>query len=401
MPPAPAVKESVLVVEAEGRAGAWACRSLARAGFRVVGTAGSASAARAVRGLCDGVRRMPSPQADDRGFLDALAEAIELEGAAAVMQTDNEAAVQLLSTLVGRTPAVVVGPDAAQFSALCDKSLLPETLLAAGLEAPLTVVVGAASAYDLPPAPCIVKPVAGGTGSGASHVRQAVAVAYDERERDRLVEELVARTGSAIVQERIVGRAWRIHFVAGGSAFAALPVQTTLSYPRDAGMSTVQHVPAVAPPQIFDHAERLIRHVGYVGPGSVQFIERAGRFYVHDVNLRLPASVALSIKAGLDMPALAVDCALGRGDVLRRVSLAHGLTYVWLEGELRALGAALRRPRLAPQAFGVFASVVGRAAFSPAQVIDQPTVRSRVASLVGPARVWRWRGAQRRSPAVG
>ena len=40
--------------------------------------------------------------------------------------------------------------------------------------------------------------------------------------------------------------------------------------------------------------------------GSVQFLERGGSFYIHDVNLRLPASVAVSIKAGLDMPALAV-----------------------------------------------------------------------------------------------
>ena len=71
------MNETVIVVEAEGRAGAWACRSLGRAGFRVVGTAGSASAARAARSSCDAVRLVPSPQVDGAGFVQGLVETIE------------------------------------------------------------------------------------------------------------------------------------------------------------------------------------------------------------------------------------------------------------------------------------------------------------------------------------
>jgi carbamoyl-phosphate synthase large subunit len=376
------MRETIVVVEAEGRAGAWACRSLVRAGFRVVGTAGSASAARAARIWCDAVALVPSPQADGAGFVDGLVETIELEGAGAVMQTDNEAATELLTAFTGRTPAVVVGPDAAQFAALCDKSILPQTLLAAGLDTPYTVVAGPGRTDDLPPPPCVIKPASAGTGSGQRHVSQAAVVAHDEKERDELVRDLVAATGSAIVQERIVGTPWRIHFVAGRSAFVALPVQTRLSNPRDAGVSTVQHVPAEAPAAIFLSAERLIRSVGYVGPGSVQFIERGGIFHVHDINLRLPASVGISIKAGLDMPALAAECALGRDQVLEDVLITRGVTYVWLGGELRALVSGLREPRRAISAIALFASVVGRAAVSPAQVIDHPPVRARLASAV-------------------
>ena len=371
------MRETIVVAEAEGRAGLWACRSLVRAGFRVVATAGTAAAVRVVaRTSCAAVRLVPRPQSDGAAFLAGIAEAIESEGAAAVMQSDNEAATELLTRFAGRSAVLVVGPDARQFAALCDKSILPETLRAARLDSPATAVVGAdGPAAELPPAPCIVKPVSAGTGSGVRHVHQLARLAGDDRERDELVRELVRATGSAIVQERLSGAAWRIHFVASRSAFAALPVQTLRSYPRDAGMSTVQHVPAEAPAEIFTAAERLVRHVGYVGPGSVQFIERDGRFYVHDVNLRLPASVAISIKAGLDLPALAVECALGRDQALAGVAPRRGVTYVWLAGELRALASGLRQPRRALPAAASFSSLVGRAVLSPSFVVDRPPLR--------------------------
>ena len=44
----------------------------------------------------------------------------------------------------------------------------------------------------------------------------------------------------------------------------------------------------------------------------MQLFERDGRFLVHDVNVRPPAPVALSIRAGLNLPALALEAALGR-----------------------------------------------------------------------------------------
>ena len=376
------MNETVVVVEAPGRAGMWACRSLRRAGFRVVGTAGSTRGLATAARECDAVAPVPSPQDDGEGFLDGLAEAVEAEGASAVMQTDNEGATELLTRFSGRTKAVVVGPDARQFSALCDKAILPSTLAAVGLASPITVVVGPdGETDDLPPLPCVVKPASAGTGAGARHVHHLAVVVHDEEELAARIRELIDATGSAVVQERIVGTPWRIHFVASRTGFASLPVQTRLSQPRDAGMSTVQYVPEDAPEAIFSTAERLIRHVGYVGPGSVQFLERGGSFYIHDVNLRLPASVAVSIKAGLDMPALAVDCALGRDDVLAGVRPARGVTYVWLAGEVSALVSSLRRPRGAPRALAEFASVVGRAAVSPSQLIDRPPLRAALSGL--------------------
>jgi carbamoyl-phosphate synthase large subunit len=367
---------TVLVVDVTGRAGRAACRSLRRAGHRVVGTAGDTSSAARGGGLyCHVVRVMPQPTVDPTGFLAAVDDVIESDGVDVAIQTDNEAATQLFS-LHPPNGAVAVGPDAAQFAALCDKARLGESAAAAGVDSPRTVVVREGDeTADLPTPPVIVKPVAAGTGAGALHSDGPPRVAHDERERDRFVADLVSLLGAAVVQEQVVGNAWRVHFVADASAFVGVPVLTRLSVPRDAGMSTVQYVPSSAPEALFNGAEALVRASGYVGPGSVQFFERDGCFLVHDVNLRLPATVALSIAAGLDLPRLAVERALGRsalGDVR-----PNDAVYVWLGAEARLLVEELRAsPRRGLHAAAQFASTVGGALVTRHGVVDHAPLRA-------------------------
>lgn len=393
----PQGRPTVVVGAVTGRAARSACRSLQRDGFRVVGTFGDRRGLDAGGGpFCDVVHALANPRDDGSVFANGLLDIVAKEQADVVMQTDNEAATEVLARLHGRTSAAVVGPDTRQYSLLCDKAILPETAKAAGLASPATVHVDAGGAHGpLPPLPCIVKPATVVTGPGWGDRHRSASVAHTEQERDELVREFVESIGAAVVQEQVVGKAWRIHFVAAPSRFAALPVLTRLSYPRDAGMSTVQWVPESAPETIFTHAERLIRHVGYVGPGSVQFLERAGSFYVHDVNLRLPSSVAISIKAGLDMPALAARCALGRHDALDHVRLRRGVTYVWLGGEARALRSGLRSPRRAPRALATFAGLVASAALRPGDVLDYVPVRARLRTALADRR------GSRRRPTPG
>ena len=96
-------------------------------------------------------------------------------------------------------------------------------------------------------------------------------------------------------------------------------------------------------------------------------IERRGRFLLHDVNLRLAASVAASIHAGLDIPAEGVAAVLGlpagpappdRPDVL----------YVRTDGEVAATLAAVRAGRFGPA--GRMARELARCWVSPRAVLD-------------------------------
>jgi hypothetical protein len=86
-------------------------------------------------------------------------------------------------------------------------------------------------------------------------------------------------------------------------------------------------------------ASRLLELVDYRGPGSIQAFERDGDLVVHDVNLRLPITVAVTIRAGLDMPRLAVESALG--EPLRTPTRLVPATYVGLD-EVRHLVASVR-----------------------------------------------------------
>jgi predicted ATP-grasp superfamily ATP-dependent carboligase len=135
-------------------------------------------------------------------------------------------------------------------------------------------------------------------------------------------------------------------------------------------MSSVQTVAAVAPAALVDASRELIAALGYRGPGSVQFIERAGTFYVHDVNLRLPSSVAVSILAGLDMPRLAVEAALGRRVDLRSVEIRAGVRYVWLHGELRTLVRRIQAREPLARVWEIAADIL-LALVSPHRVLDQ------------------------------
>jgi hypothetical protein len=170
------------------------------------------------------------------------------------------------------------------------------------------------------------------------------------------------------VQERIVGPGWRVHFVRGERRLATLAHRTLRTFPRRAGMASVSLVEA-APPEVVEATDRLAASVGYRGGGSAQFIERDGRYHVHDVNLRMPYSLAASIRAGLDLPRLVVEEALGRAPELgpRRI---RPVRYVWFGGEAQAMVSDLRGgPPRWPAAAGAAAEILLAAAL-PRRVLD-------------------------------
>lgn len=253
--------------------------------------------------------RCPSPAADPAGFLAALDSVSRAREADAVLPL-SENAVEVLAG-VGRRlgGAVVVGPDAAGYRALCDKGELGRTLAAAGLEGPAGVTVGPTGPSGRWPAlPSVVK--LRETAMGAAAIE--VEVVADAAARDAAVGTILAAGHEAVVQERVTGVHWTVHAVRGGDGrFAAVLGRIERTFPRPGGMPSVIRVLAREGPAV-EVARRLLDHVDYRGLANVQLFESGGRFLVHDVNTRPPAPVALSIAAGLNLPALGVAAALER-----------------------------------------------------------------------------------------
>jgi predicted ATP-grasp superfamily ATP-dependent carboligase len=233
---------------------------------------------------------------------------------------------------------VIVGPTRLQYHRLGDKGALAAAAEEAGVDHPGTAVVGADGPQGpMPPLPCVVKPrISGEELHGA-----AVAVTVrTEAEREAAVSALVRDGRDALVQQLLDGPRWFAHSVGLGDDFRFLAFRALDDYPRGSGPASFMCT-APAPPGMRDATLRLMELVGYAGPTSLSFIEGGGRLLVHDVNLRLGATVGASIRSGFDIPRLAVDIALGR-PLPPADGPPRAVTYVRLDGELGAAIDVLR-----------------------------------------------------------
>jgi hypothetical protein len=325
----------VLVLATEFRPGPWACRSLARAGFRVVGAHTRRSGGRST--ACPRPLRYPSPASDPDGFVAAVEAICRRRRIDAVLPVSEDAVRVLAEREPDLGGALVVGPTRDQYSRLCNKGRLAESAARAGVAHPETaLVVPGGPVGPWPPLPSIVKPrVAGESLPGVSPAVLAASAA----QRAAAVGALHDAGLEPVVQELVQGQRWSVHGVRGEGLFRACAIEVEASYPRGVGTSSVSRT--TRPPRgLLASARRLLDLVDYRGPCSFNFIERGRRFLVHDVNLRLSASVGLSVRSGLDVPRLGVAAALGLA-VPDEERPCRSITYVGTDGELRALAREL------------------------------------------------------------
>ena len=326
---------TVLVLWVGHRPGPWTCRSLERRGYRVLRAhpdgAGGGRSPGHMRPL-----RYPSPTAEPGAFLEFVARTCLTRGVSAVLPLDEDIVRLLAEAAPDLGGAVVAGPDAAQYAALCDKGLLALTAARAGVDHPRTVEVpGAPPEATWPELPCIVKP----RFSGSSGLWEKPMLATTATERDAAVTALTEAGTPALVQERLIGPRYVGHCVLSDHGFDFLGFRVDRDYPRAAGPASVMHT-AVVPAPVIDATRRLLELVGYRGPCSLSFIERDGSFFVHDVNLRLGATVEASIRAGFDIPGRSIEAALGRASP--PLPPLRAVRYVRFDGELRQLVRAVR-----------------------------------------------------------
>ncbi|HTI34622.1 MAG TPA: hypothetical protein VL422_13155 [Miltoncostaea sp.] len=296
-----------VVVGTSYRAGPWACRSLRAAGWRVVALH-PVDDGRGRSTACLNPGRCPSATEDPEAFAEAVVARCREAGARVVLPLGEECVGAMALADADLGGALLVGPDAGQYSALCDKALLGITAGAAGVAHPLAATVTAEGLQgDWPPLPSVVKTREGvAPGALAPVVRVATSA-----ERDRAVGALVDAGAEAVVEELVEAPQWTVHAVRGADGtFDAVTAEVVRTTPRGAGTPSVLRMGEQLG-SVLDATRRLFEAIDFRGPGNAQFFVRDGRPLVHDVNLRLPASVALAMRAGLDMPARGVDAVLG------------------------------------------------------------------------------------------
>jgi predicted ATP-grasp superfamily ATP-dependent carboligase len=300
---------------------------------------------------CAGAVTVCHPAAEPDAYCRQLAEAARSLGAAVVLPGTDRA----LATLSGKEhlffPDTVLGMGPAEVVLRAmDKSQLAQVGSDVGLSVPPWVVLTEAdlTAAEDVEYPAIVKPVrpAGTRGAGDSFSARRLESHSD------LLDVIGSHPGQTwLVQpfisgvlEAACGVAWQ-----GRVVCAAQQVADRI-YPPDAGISA--YARTVAPdPAVQRRVGALIEELGYSGIFQLQLLRTAaGRRYLIDMNLRPYGSLALTIAAGLNLPAIWADLLLGRSSAAsarhigsRERTYRVGVRYRSEERDAGALMTALVR----------------------------------------------------------
>jgi carbamoyl-phosphate synthase large subunit len=183
--------------------------------------------------------------------------------------------------------------------------------------------------------PCIVKPRHGAGGTGVELVDDAAHL-------DRLG---IPRDGSNIVQQLLPGLEHSIDVLAyrDGRIAAAVP-RSRLKVDSGIAVAGATSVD----PALVATGRQVAEAIGLTTVANVQVKQDAeGRPRLLEVNVRFPGSMPLTVAAGVDMPRLIVDDALGRPVPDHVDHRALGMVRHWDEvffdpAELDAVGPLLQ-----------------------------------------------------------
>ena len=190
----------------------------------------------------------------------------------------------------------LAAPTLATLEVCLDKFLLAERC-ASALRVPTTRLLDDAGVAEDWSFPVIVKPR---RGAGSRGVRLVA---------DRAQLEAIGRDDALIIQEHLPGEEFSVDVLAdaGGHVVAAVPRTRTRV---DSGVSIAGRT--VRSGELESTAAAVATAIGLTGVANVQLrYDSNGVPALLEVNPRFPGAMPLTIAAGVDMPSLALDLALG------------------------------------------------------------------------------------------
>lgn len=290
--------------------------------------------------LTDASRRVLLPRGDDPDFVPALLEAAVQHGADLVVPTvDTELRDVSAAASQFAAHGIRLLVESVETLDLClDKLTLMRTC-ASRVRVPATVLLTA----DTHPAelvalgePFIVKPRRGAGGRGFAIIASANDVTAEMRD------------SSLLAQEMLPGDEYSIDVLArpDGGVIAAVPRRRDKI---DSGIAVAGRTVADAGLENFGREVAAV--IGARAVVNVQAkLDRDGRPALLEVNARFPGTMALTQAAGVDMPVLAVQGALG-GELpqhldFREVAVVrHWEDIVVPVSEYAQVSAVTRAPR--------------------------------------------------------
>jgi predicted ATP-grasp superfamily ATP-dependent carboligase len=293
-----------------------------------------------IRGIAAGSRsvsrwhRVSAPENGLSRFCEQVDDVVRRGGYEVVFGA-RDADVVALSQLRERIGAIVPYPRHDRLLLALDKRSLTSMAGAAGLALPRTM--GGDAVLDAPSPPVIIKsrlhPTLGRPGSGA---RMEVKLARTSIDAAQRIAEIRAAGGTPILQEPIGGQLMSVVMVMDrqGNVIARLQQVTEMIFPIEAGVSVRARTDPIDE-DLAKRCQRLLAGLDWTGLAQIQFmVSPDAPPRVIDFNGRFYGSLALSLAAGLNLPALAASVATGRATGEGGDARA-GVRYQWLWGDLR------------------------------------------------------------------
>jgi predicted ATP-grasp superfamily ATP-dependent carboligase len=200
-------------------------------------------------------------------------------------------------------------PDLARLEEARDKERILKRARSLGIPIPQTVFAPPdRTPREDPPFPAVVKPTlsTGAVGLRFADTREELSRAIEEvrpRFPHLLLQERLPPEGEGIGVSVLMGEGERIH--------ALFTHRRLREYPVSGGASTLRE--SAREPQAEEDAVRLLASMGWRGVAMVEFKRdvRDGSFKLMEVNPRFWGSLALAVRAGVNMPLLLVRWARG------------------------------------------------------------------------------------------
>jgi len=312
-----------------------AARALHAAGW-MVGSAAPGAGSFACRSRVVGLTHdIPTLESDPEPFVQAVRSAIQDGRYELVFGTTDDIVSVLSRRRAELETTLPYGPDRVVAHSM-DKLELVLAAERAGLTVPRTVASDAA-AMAAWRGPAIVKPRLHAALPIGTAWHQDAVICRDAQEIARRVAEIEAAGGSALLQELLVGQLDALTVVADrhGTIRARVQQRALRIWPLDVGVSAYAVTVPVDERLAFE-AQNLITELGWFGLAQLQFLsDPAGRRRLIDFNGRFYGSLALALRAGVNLPAIWASLAMG-GDPVDVRDAQPGVAYQWLSGDLRA-----------------------------------------------------------------
>ena len=331
----------VILTGSEHTGGLAALRALRAGGFEPRAAVTTSAAHGAASRRAAGVAVVPEPRARPHEFARRLGELADQTGASAVLPGTEAALLALAEHGEAFGPGVAVGaPNAELLARATDKELLPELSARAGLSSPPTILVRAGERPDVA-LPAVVKPRRSELATDGRLRRFEARMVRTSDELDTAVRALPG--GRALVQPHLPGPIVGASGVVWeGRVVASLHQVGHRTWPPGCGIvcfaETVRR-----DPELERGVDGLMRELRWSGVFNLQFVRSRGRDHLIDINPRLYHSLALAVRAGLNLPTIWTALLLGRVPAVPDYAIGFRFRS---EEDFRAVATLVRKRKL-------------------------------------------------------